>query len=139
MCGYSGDKGDRGIRSDDGGQSWSFNYTGHDLNTMYRIARDEAHDVGYAAASSIHDMYLSTYLADAKIDRGKGRVLYTVDKGATWKTMRDMGHPVVWVALDPTRPNRLYADVVHGQEGGSSAPAIAGRRGIASPMRVFRR
>ena len=108
----------RGIRSDDGGQSWSFNYTGHDLNTMYRVVRDEAHGVAYAGASSIHDMYLSTYLADAKIDRGMGRVLYTTDKGATWKAMRDMRHPVVWLALDPTRPNRLYAAVVHSQEGG---------------------
>ncbi len=108
----------RGFRSADGGKTWSFDYVGHDLNTMYRIAQDKAKGIAYAATSSVHDMYNSTFLADARIDNGKGRLLYTTDKGKTWKLMKDFGAPLVWVALDPKRPERLYVSVVSSKTGG---------------------
>jgi photosystem II stability/assembly factor-like uncharacterized protein len=107
----------RGIRTTDGGRSWSFNYTGHTENTMYRAVR-HADGTLYAGTSTVHDLYQSTYLADARIDGGGGRVLYSSDGGASWQLLHDFGHPVVWVALDPDNPTRLYASVVHSADGG---------------------
>ena len=65
----------KGIRSTDGGSAWSFDYTGHDLNSMYYALKHPLTGACYAATSSVHDMYESTYLADNRIDLGKGRVL----------------------------------------------------------------
>jgi photosystem II stability/assembly factor-like uncharacterized protein len=103
----------RGVRSMDGGVSWGFDYSGHTLNTMYHCVR---HPNGtlYAATSSVHDLYQSTYLQDSRIDGGSGRVLYSTDGGATWQLLHDFAEPVVFLALDPNNPNRLYASVVHG-------------------------
>lgn len=107
----------KGIRSTDGGTTWSFNYTGHSLNTMYQAV---LHPNGtlYAATSSIHDLYQSTYLQDARIDGGTGRALFSTDNGADWQTLHDFGHPVIWLALDPNQSNRMYASVVHSTQGG---------------------
>jgi len=108
----------RGARSTDGGQTWSFGYTGHSLNTMYCAVKNPQTGVCYAGTSSVHDLYESTYLADNRIDEGKGLVLYSTDDGASWNTLKDLGKPVVWLALDPTNPQRLYAAVVNSQVGG---------------------
>ena len=107
----------RGDRSLDGGFSWSFNFTGHSQNTMYQCLR---HPNGtlYAATSTVHDLYQSTYLQDSRIDNGSGRVLYSTNMGADWLTLHDFGHPVVFLALDAHYPNRLYASVVHRNLGG---------------------
>ncbi len=107
----------RGIRSADGGVSWSFNYTGHTLNTMYHALRHPNGNL-YAATSSVHDIYESTYLTDARIDGGTGQVLYSTNSGAAWQLLHNFGHPVIWVALDAANPNRLYASVVHSTLGG---------------------
>ena len=107
----------KGFRSADAGQSWSFNYTGHTLNTMYHAVQHPK-GTAYAATSSVHDLYQSTYLADARIDKGKGLALYSTDRGANWKTLHDFGMPVIWLVLDPRAPKRLYAAVVNSQRGG---------------------
>lgn len=101
----------RGVRSTDGGTTWGFDYSGHTLNTMYHCVR---HPNGtlYAATSSVHDLYQSTYLQDSRIDGGTGRILYSADNGATWQTLHDFGAPVVFLALDPGNASRLYASVV---------------------------
>ncbi len=108
----------RGTRSEDGGLSWSFGYTGHTDNSMYRAVAHPTSGIIYAATATVHDMYQSTYLADNRIDNGGGKVLYSADKGTTWQTLHDFGHPVVWVALDPQHPSRLYASVAHSSQGG---------------------
>lgn len=108
----------RGVISNDSGQSWSFNYTGQKLNTMYHTALDVNSGTMYAATSSVHDMYMSTRLTDASIDKGTGLVLSSQNSGSTWTTIFDAKMPVVWVALDPRRPNRLYASCVHSVRGG---------------------
>jgi len=107
----------RGIRSTDGGTAWSFNYTGHTQNTMYQAVK---HPNGtlYAATSTIHDLYQSTYLQDTRIDPGTGRALFSTDNGANWQTLHDFGHPVIWLALDPRHSNRMYASSVHSTQGG---------------------
>ncbi|MCX6182137.1 MAG: T9SS type A sorting domain-containing protein [Bacteroidetes bacterium] len=104
----------KGIRSTDGGLSWSFNYTGHNANTMYRIAK-HSNGTLYAGTSNIHDMYQSTRLADNILDGNdaEGKIIFSTNKGATWQLMHSFNHPVFWVALDPNNSNRMYASVVH--------------------------
>lgn len=107
----------RAARSSDGGESWSFDYSGHDQNTMYRSVVSDT-GVVYAATGTVHDMYQSTHLLDSRIDGGGGRVLLSLDKGETWEVMHDFGNVVTWVELDPTNANRLYASVAHSTLGG---------------------
>ncbi len=108
-----------GIRSTDAGASWSFDYTGYSANTMYRIVRSPDKTL-YAGTSNIHDMYQSTRLADAQLNANdaEGKVIFSIDKGATWQTLHAFNHPVFWVELDPNNPDRLYASVVHSTQGG---------------------
>ncbi|MFO0875827.1 MAG: Calx-beta domain-containing protein [Gemmataceae bacterium] len=103
--------------SSDGGTTFGFGYAGHTRNSMYRIAQT-ASGLLYAATSSVHDLYQSTYLTDARIDGGNGAVLLSADQGRTWQTVHDFGRVVSWVALDPTNPERLYAAVAHSTQGG---------------------
>lgn len=108
----------RGAVSADGGDSWSFNYTGHTQNSMYRSIVHPTTGVVYAATSTVHDMYQSTYLQDARIDGGSGNVLFSTNGGAAWQTMHNFNRVVTWVEADPTNSNRLYAAVAHSVDGG---------------------
>src|SRR5581483_80193 len=58
-----------GVVSADGGTSWSSLYQAQPLNTLYRSVT-AANGTVYAATSSVHDLYQSTYLTDARIDGG---------------------------------------------------------------------
>lgn len=109
----------RGIRSTDGGTSWGFNYTGHNGNSMYRIAQANNGTL-YSATSNVHDMYQSTRLSDGQLDANdsEGKVLFSTNKGATWQLMHFFNHPVFWVALDPNDNEKLYASVIHSTLGG---------------------
>ena len=107
-----------GIKSTDSGQSWSFNYNGNDYNSTYQVIHHEGQQKLYAAVSSVHDLYQSTYLRDAQIDGGTGAVLYSDDNGNNWDILHDFDHPVVWVVSDPANPEVLYTSVVHSTEGG---------------------
>ncbi|MDB6018855.1 MAG: BNR/Asp-box repeat protein [Pedosphaera sp.] len=109
VAGYSDIK---GIISADGGNTWSFGYTGHNLNSMYRCVKHPVSRVLYAGTSSVHDMYQSTHLTDASIGNGSGLVLFSSNQGVTWQTMNNFGHPVIWVTADPVNTNRLYASVI---------------------------
>ena len=122
----------KGVRSQDAGASWSFDYTGHEQNTMYRIAKHNTQPLWFAATSSVHDIYQTTYVADNRLQPSfkAGKVLYSSDKGKTWQTMRDFGNPVIWVTADPSNNDRLYAGVI------STNPATGGvwrADGISSP------
>ncbi|MBN1895151.1 hypothetical protein JW906_11675 [bacterium] len=109
----------RGIRSTDGGDTWSFDYSGHDLNTMYRIIPGRAgNGIIYAATGSVHDLYMSHRLGDDPIDEGEGFVLASTDGGANWDPVHDFRRNVVWVEPDPDDAHRLYACVVHSESGG---------------------
>jgi hypothetical protein len=132
----------RGAVSHDTGTSWSFNYTGHTQNSMYRSIVHPTTGVVYAATSTVHDMYQSTYLTDARIDGGDGHVLFSTNGGDTWQLMRDFNRVVVWVEADPTNPNRLYAAVAHSADGGiyvtnnASAGAASTWTKLANPPRT---
>ncbi|MFI5135345.1 MAG: WD40/YVTN/BNR-like repeat-containing protein, partial [Chitinophagales bacterium] len=104
----------RGIRSNDGGDSWNMNYSGNDQNTTYRIVRNPSNGYLYAALSTIHDMYESTHLQDATLDASaSGKIIYSTDNGQTWLLLHDFSHPVFWLALDPNNSNTLYASVIN--------------------------
>jgi hypothetical protein len=106
-------------RSVDGGRSWQCGGVERlGLNTTYDAV--VAPDTGalYVAASSVHDLYESPYLQDARIDGGRGSVLVSMNAGESFDVLYDFHHPVVWLALDPTNARRLYASVVHSREGG---------------------
>lgn len=105
----------RGMRSTDGGLSWSFNYTGLNANSTYRIAQHPTSGTIYAATSNIHDMYQSTRLQDAILDGtdNEGKILYSTNNGQTWQLLHNFGHPVFWIVLDPNNANRAYASVIH--------------------------
>ncbi|MCB1053395.1 MAG: hypothetical protein KDC71_22525 [Acidobacteria bacterium] len=107
----------RGIRSQDGGETWGFDYTGHSQNTMYHAERNPLNGFLYAATSTVHDLYQTTYLTDARIDGGDGGILVSQNNGATWTTLNDFNHPVIWITYDPNQTNLLYAAVVHSTAG----------------------
>src|SRR5690606_26896767 len=100
------------------GVRWGFDFSGQDLNSSFHAVRHPATGRLFLAVSSIHDLYQSTRLDDESIDGGEGRILYSDDQGATWQTLHDFGHPVIWLALDPNDADRLYASVVHRIDGG---------------------
>ena len=104
--------------------------------TTYYAAADPRTHVAYAATSSIHDLYQSTRLADKPLDFGAGFVLSSADKGANWKVVHDFHKPVIWLALDPAKPNRMYASVVHSREGGNlcdGRPRPGAALGLGAP------
>ncbi len=114
----------RGLRSTDAGVTWSFDYTGHTANSAYRVVENAA-GVLFMATSGVHDMYQSTRLTDALLDPtdANGRILYSIDDGATWTTLHTFNHPVFWIALDPNNLNRAYASVIH-YSGGTGAGGV---------------
>jgi photosystem II stability/assembly factor-like uncharacterized protein len=108
-----------GIRSEDGGQTWTSGSTlGLPLNSTYYITEHPITGNLYAAISSVHDIYESTYLQDENIDGGTGGIMLSTDKGKTWKNLKDFGHPVIWLAIDPNDTETMYASVIHSSEGG---------------------
>jgi photosystem II stability/assembly factor-like uncharacterized protein len=114
------------IRSVDGGNKWSFNYSGFSVNSFYRLVKTGNGKL-YGACSNIHDMYQSTRLADAQLDAadGNGKIVFSTDKGASWTTLHSFGHPVFWLAGDQNNPERMYASVIHfGGTQGSQAGGI---------------
>ena len=105
----------RGIRSQDGGVTWSFDYTGNTANSMYRIVKHISSSTMFAATSGVHDMYQSTRLQDNILDAtdNDGKIIYSTNNGATWQLLHLFNHPVFWLATDPSNANRMYASVIH--------------------------
>ena len=103
-----------GVRSTNAGTTWSFDYTGHNVNSMYRIAKQTGGTTMYAATSGVHDMYQSTRLQDNLLDAtdAGGKIIYSTNNGAAWQLMHQFNHPVYWVATDPNNANRMYASVI---------------------------
>src|SRR5439155_5193714 len=133
-----------GVRSTDGGASWSFPTFNPQQNTIYQISASAGNTTLYAASSTVHDLYQSTYLTDSAVQpaTASGRVLFSTDGGATWNTLHDFGHPVIYTAIDPGNPNRMYASVVHSTLGGIfvtnnlSAGAASTWTKLANPPRT---
>ena len=109
----------RSVRSTDAGVTWMReSQNGLSLNTTYQAVVHPTSGVMYAATSSIHDMYMSYRLTDATLDSGSGAIMQSTDAGAHWTTVHSFGHPVVFLAIDPSNGNSMYASVVHSTQGG---------------------
>ncbi len=128
--------------SDDGGNSWSFDYSGNDYNSTYQIVAHPQQSVLYAAVSTVHDLYQSTYLTDNAINGGDGGILFSTNEGQSWSVLNDFGHPVVSMAIDPGNTEIAYASVVHNGNGdiykttNLSAGASANWTRLSSPPRT---
>ncbi len=108
-----------GIRSVNSGQSWTSGRTaGLPHNSTYHLVQHPTNFKVFAATSSVHDLYQSTYLQDSRIDGGTGMIVVSDDLGGTWNTFYDFGHPVVWLTIDPNDSKRMFASVVHHTDGG---------------------
>ncbi len=103
-----------GVMSQDSGKSWNFipNLTAQ--NSVYRMVRDANTGNLYAATATVHDMYQSTRIFDTQINPGTGNVYYSTNNGASFSVLHSFGKVVMWVALDPSNANRMYAAVAHG-------------------------
>ncbi len=102
-----------GVTSADKGQSWKF-IPGLTQNSTYRIVKQSSTGNMYAATSSVHDMFQSTRIFDAQINSGTGAIYFSTNGGTSFSLMHNFSHPVVWVTLDPSNANRMYASVLNG-------------------------
>lgn len=104
-----------GVMSADSGNSWKFIPIGY--NCIYHIVQHPDGTV-YAATSSVHDMYQTPYISNGSSDGGTGEVYLSTDTGKTFSVLHNFGHPVIRLALDPNRPDRMYAAVINSSAGG---------------------
>lgn len=108
-----------GIVSEDRGETWASGSTlGLPHNSTYCLAESPTTGTVYAATSSVHDIYQSTHLQDARLASGEGHVVSSDDGGLSWELVKDFGRPVIWLALDPNDPETMYASVIHRATGG---------------------
>lgn len=108
----------RGMWSTNGGRAW-MNPPTLAYNSTYCTVQHPTNGFVYGAMSSVHDLYAwDRYCQDAYIDGGSGAIMVSTNKGRAWATLKNLGRPVVHVALDPNRPERLYASMVHSASGG---------------------
>jgi len=110
---FSGFSDITGVTSADKGQSWKF-IPGLTQNSTYRIVKQAGTGNMYAATSTVHDMFQSTRIYDSQINGGTGAIYFSTNGGTSFSLMHNFSHPVVWVALDPSNANRMYASVLNG-------------------------
>ncbi len=108
----------RGVRTEDGGDTWGFDYSGHNQNTSFDVVIHPNTGTAYMATSTIHDLHKTNYLLDSRVDNGDGRILYSTDDGETWTELHDMNLPVFDLEIDPSNPNTMYVATVDPINGG---------------------
>jgi len=101
-----------GVTSADNGQSWKF-IPSLTQNSTYRIVKQNSTGNIYAATSSVHDMFQSSRIYDSQINAGTGAVYFSTNGGTSFSLMHNFSHPIVWVSLDPSNANRMYASVLN--------------------------
>jgi hypothetical protein len=107
-----------GIRSGDGGLTWSFP-TGLVLNTTYECVRHPTNGFLYATISSIHNLYAyDEATMDVNINGGSGSIVCSKDQGINWTKLPGFKYPAVSLAIDPSNPNRMYVSGVNKANGG---------------------
>lgn len=105
------------LRSTNRGAAWIPAIADVNINAVYCCVTG-ATNRAYIAISSIHDMYESTRLQDNPINSGTCGILFSTNQAASWTTLHDFGHPVIWLAPHPNNSNVMYASVVHTNAGG---------------------
>ncbi|WP_437314110.1 hypothetical protein [Sorangium sp. So ce385] len=130
----------RSAYSEDGGSSWARDgANGLTLNTTYHAVQHPITGALYAATGSVHDIYQSPWMRDARIDGtearpARGGIMISEDKGATWSLVADLGRPVIWLALDPNDPDQLYASTVNSVSGGIVHLDLSAPRAAPEPL-----
>ncbi len=100
----------RGLITSDAGATWKFLPVLD--NSVFKAVKNTDGKV-YIATSSVHDLYQSNRIYDAQIDAGDGAIYVSTNNGAAFSVLKDFNHPLVWIAIDPTNSNRMYASVLH--------------------------
>lgn len=100
-----------GVMSADKGSSWKFVPDISD-NSIYRIVQAASGNI-YAGTSSRHDIYQTTTIYDNTLNGASGSVYYSTDNGTSFSVLKSFSGSVIWVALDPTNADRLYAGVIN--------------------------
>ena len=126
----------RGMRSKDGGLTWSFDYTGHNLNTMYCIAKHNTQNVLFATTSELHDMYKGHMLKNIDIERSavnRGAIMYSLNNGAAWNMMyQTLNAAPFWITTDPNNDNKLYASFCDADDGEGGIYVCSDAQNLAS-------
>ncbi|MBX7104565.1 MAG: hypothetical protein K1X57_10825 [Gemmataceae bacterium] len=105
------------MRSTDGGQTFSWNFTGLSPENFV-VRKHPATGVLYLAQGKCWPPNTTLGLSDSKVDPYTGSVRFSTDAGQSWQVLEDLGHPVTWISLDPNDPNTIYASVNHSTLGG---------------------
>ncbi len=100
-----------GIMSDDGGAGWKFisNLTS---NSTYRIVKHSNGNI-YACTSNRHDIYQTTTIYNNTLDNRTGAVYVSTNSGGSFTQIKAFNGPVIWISLDPTNADRMYAAVIN--------------------------
>ena len=100
-----------GVMSADKGASWKFipNLT---ANSTYRIVQHPNGNI-YACTSNRHDIYQTTTIYDNTLNTKTGAVYVSTNNGGSFAQIKSFGGPAIWIALDPTDTNRLYAAIIN--------------------------
>ncbi|MDB5283879.1 MAG: BNR/Asp-box repeat protein, partial [Bacteroidota bacterium] len=100
-----------GVMSDDKGLSWKFipNLTS---NSTYRIVQHTNGNI-YACVSNRHDIYQTTTIYDNTLNTKTGAVYVSTNNGTSFSQIKSFNGPVIWIALDPTNSDRMYAAVIN--------------------------
>lgn len=100
------------MRSDNSGTSFNMDmdFEGGRMNSTYRVLLDpDSAGVGYIAKSTVHDIYMSTYIGSIG---GEGKIMKTRDYGESWIILESFSQPVIDIEISPANHNVMYATVV---------------------------
>lgn len=108
---FSGFSDISGVMSADGGAGWKF-IPGLTTNSTYRIVQHSNGNM-YACVSNRHDIYQTTTIYDNTLNSYSGAVYLSTDTGGSFSEVKSFSGPVIWISLDPTATDRMYASVIN--------------------------
>lgn len=125
--------------SPDAGHTWTWaRNTFYDYGPVanpnwYRIVERPDNQHLFAAVSNLNDIYLGYRIQDWNVDGAHGLIVTSTDGGATFDTLHNFGHAVVWLEIDKNNPARMWASVVHSTEGGIFRSENGGQTWVKLP------
>ncbi|MBI5217055.1 MAG: hypothetical protein HY960_14970 [Ignavibacteriae bacterium] len=99
-------------KSTDGGNSWSFDYSGlfaKKHNDISMIVKHPVTNYYYAAVGDV--VGSNGDFTDTRLKLVPGRISYSTNNGQNWNILYDFKKTVSWLALDPNNLNRMYATI----------------------------
>jgi hypothetical protein len=104
------------LQSNNAGTSWNIPLArGGSPNTFYQTVYDWRTGTLYAVTAGQHDLY-ADHFSDGEVENyGTNYLMASYDDGFTWTVLHNfgVGCPAKAIALDPTRPNRLYVGLAN--------------------------